>query len=72
MRFLPYVMSAFMIFPVILWIVINNFVIKGSATRFTTGDMIYSASLGVLAIVAIGLFSVWTSKFIERTYNSKR
>jgi hypothetical protein len=53
--------------PVILWILINNFVVKGSATAFSGIDL---AALGILAgfmVVSFYLLSTWMHRQISAT-----
>jgi hypothetical protein len=68
MRFLPYVLVAFMAAPIAIWLVIEFVVLgKGSLTRMAP-DMIFQAvSLGAITVVAFVLLAVWMSRMIART-----
>lgn len=67
MRFLPYVLVAGMAAPVIAWMLIEKFMVKGTATSWSTGDAVTLGSLGVFMVVAFWLLSRWMDKFIVRT-----
>lgn len=67
MRYLPYVLVAFMAAPIVLWVLITNFVVKGTATNFSTGDIVVLGSLGVFVALCFYLLPTWMSKFMART-----
>lgn len=67
MRFLPYVLVLFMAAPILLWVLITNFVIKGSATSFSNGDLAVLGSLGFFTALCFYLLPSWMSKFMART-----
>lgn len=67
MRFLPYVLVLFMAAPIILWVLITNFVIKGTASNFSTGDIAVLGSLGCFVALSFYLLPTWMSKFMKRT-----
>jgi len=67
MRFLPYLLVAGMAAPVLFWIFINNLVVKGNATAFSSADLIVLGSLGVFMVVSFYLLSTWMHKFMSKT-----
>lgn len=67
MRFLPYLLVFAMSCPVILWIVINNFVVKGNATAFGTADLAVLGTLAVFMVVSFYLLSTWMHRQISAT-----
>ncbi len=66
MRYLPYVLVAAMAVPVLIWVLINSFVIHNSST-FTTGDVAVLVSLGGFMVAAFVMLSKWMSKHIDNT-----
>jgi hypothetical protein len=68
MRFLPYVLVAFMCAPIAIWLVIEFVVLGGSSLTRMAPDMLYQAlSLGAVMVVAFWLLAVWMSRMIART-----
>lgn len=67
MRFLPYLLVAGMAAPVFAWFLIEKFMVKGTATDFSTGDVVSLGTLAVLMVAAFWLLSRWMDKFIVRT-----
>ncbi|NFV81445.1 hypothetical protein [Magnetospirillum aberrantis] len=67
MRFLPYVLVAAMAAPVVVWLLINTLVIKGTSTSFGGNDLYVVLSLGGFMLLAFGLLSTWMDRFIQRT-----
>jgi len=67
MRFLPYVLVLFMAAPILLWVLITNFVIKGTATNFSTGDWVVLGSLGSFVLASFILLPTWMSKYMQKT-----
>lgn len=67
MRFLPYVLVAFMLAPVAIWALIDTMVVSGSS-----GNMFGFENAGVVAVlmafgaVAVGLLGWWMQRFIAR------
>lgn len=68
MRFLPYVLVAFMAAPIFLWALIQFVILRpGSLTRFAP-DMLYQVlSLGAITVAAFAFLAVWMSRIIART-----
>jgi hypothetical protein len=68
MRFLPYVLVAFMAAPIALWVLIEFVVLgQGSLTRMAP-DMLYQAlSLGAVMLVAFWFLARWMSRAIAQT-----
>lgn len=67
MRLLPYLLVFAMSMPIIIWLIINNLVIRGSATSFSGADLWVLLSLGGFMVVSFFLLSTWMSRFIART-----
>jgi len=67
MRFLPYLLVGSMALPVLLWVFINNFVVKGTSNTLTNQDVWVLGSLGVFVVVAFVLLSTWMDKAIQKT-----
>ena len=67
MRYLPYALVTAMGAPVFVWILVNNFVVKGQSTRFDSGDYYVLGSLTVFMLLAFYLLSTWMHKHIEKT-----
>lgn len=67
MRFLPYLLVAAMATPILIWFLINTFVIKGHATEFSSADLWVLASLGGFCVVAFFLLSTWMDKMVQKT-----
>ena len=67
MRFLPYALVAAMGAPVLFWIFINNFVIKGQATSFSGSDLVVLGSLGAFMLLAFFFLSTWMHRHIAKT-----
>ena len=59
MRFLPYLLVASMTVPVLLWVFIGNFVVRGSSTAFTGADYVILGTLGCFVVAAFLLLSTW-------------
>lgn len=66
-RVLPYILVLAMAMPIIAWLLIETFVIKGTATTFGGNDLYVLLSLGVFMVLAFGLLSTWMDRFIRRT-----
>jgi len=68
MRFLPYVLIAFMAAPVVLWLAIEFLVLGGgSTTRFAADTLWQVASLSVFMLLSFALLGRWMSKHIAAT-----
>lgn len=67
MRFLPYLLVLAMAAPVIVWLLINALVIKGSATSFAGNDLYVVLSLGAFMLLSFGLLARWMDLRIQRT-----
>ncbi|HVI52107.1 MAG TPA: hypothetical protein VM661_12915 [Candidatus Sulfotelmatobacter sp.] len=67
MRYLPYVLVLFMAAPIVLWVFITNFVVKGTATNFSTGDLVVLGSLGCFVVASFILLPTWMSNFMKKT-----
>ncbi len=67
MRFLPYLLVAAMASPILIWILINNLVVKGHSTEFSGGDFWVMLSLGGFCIVAFVLLSSWMDRMVQKT-----
>lgn len=67
MRLLPYLLVAAMAAPVLVWVVINAFLIKGQATSFSVADLWVLGPLGLCMLAAFGLLATWMDKVIVRT-----
>lgn len=67
MRFLPYILVLAMAAPVIVWLLINTLVIKGTATAWGGMDLYVVLSLGAFMLLAFGLLATWMDKLIHRT-----
>lgn len=66
MRFLPYVLAAFMIAPIAIWFIVAS-TLEGSTTRFAGENFHVLVTLVPVAGVAIALLAWWMSRFISRT-----
>lgn len=66
MRFLPYVLAAFMIAPFAIWFIVAS-ALEGSTTRFAGETFQQVVTLLPIAAVAIALLAWWMSRFIART-----
>lgn len=68
MRFLPYLLIAFMAAPIVLWLVIEFVVLGGgSTTRFTQDNLWQVASLSVFMVLSFVLLGRWMSAKIQAT-----
>lgn len=67
MRFLPYILVLAMAAPVIVWLLIDKLVIKGTATDFSGNDLYVVLTLGACMLAAFYLLSTWMDRFIRRT-----
>lgn len=68
MRFLPYVLVAFMAAPIVVWLTIEFVVLGGGSLTRMAPDMLYQAlSLGAVTLAAFWLLAVWMSRAIART-----
>lgn len=68
MRYLPYVLVAFMAAPVGVWLVIEFLVLgTGSTTRLSGENLLQITTLGLCGVVALTLLGWWMSRFIART-----
>jgi len=65
MRFLPYVLAAFMIAPIAIWFIVST-ALDGNANAFGSENMNQITTLLPVAVVAIGLLAWWMSRFIAR------
>ncbi len=66
MRFLPYVLAAFMVAPIAIWFIVAS-TLEGSTTRFAGENLQVLITLVPVAVVAISLLSWWMSRFIANT-----
>jgi hypothetical protein len=67
MRFLPYILVGSMSIPVLLWIFISNFVVRGSTTNFAVSDLWVLGLLGAIMVVSFYLLSTWMHRSIRET-----
>ena len=68
MRFLPYVLIAFMAAPVLVWLAIEFLVLGGgSTTRFAVDTLWQVGSLSVFMLLSFFLLARWMSKQIAAT-----
>lgn len=67
MRLLPYFLVLAMAAPVIAWLVVDTFMVKGTSTAFAGGDLAVVVSLGAFMVVAFVLLSRWMDQFIRKT-----
>ena len=67
MRLLPYLLVLAMAAPVLVWVMINSFLIKGHATSFSVADLWVVVPLGLCMVAAFVLLSTWMDKVISRT-----
>lgn len=70
MRFLPYVLAAFMVAPIAIWFIVASS-LQGSTNQFAGQDLEVLATLVPIAVAAIGLLSWWMSRFIANTQNTQ-
>ncbi len=66
MRYLPYVLVAFMAAPIVLWMLISKFMVQGTSNDFSNQDLWVLGSLGVFVVVAFFLLSTWLDKAITK------
>ncbi|WP_142848745.1 hypothetical protein [Telmatospirillum sp. J64-1] len=71
MRFLPYIFVVAMVVPLGIWVVINNFVVKGTSTSFGAFDWYMIGPGAVFMVVALSLLARWMDKMIQRTGGGK-
>lgn len=64
MRFLPYLLVALMSVPLIIWALLELFVLPTGATPFASKDLVKMGTLAVLALPAMGLLAWWMSRQI--------
>ena len=67
MRFLPYILVGSMTVPILLWIFISNFVVRGSTTAFAVSDLWVLGLLGAIMVAAFFLLSTWMDRAIRNT-----
>lgn len=68
MRFLPYLLIAFMAAPIGLWLLIEFVVLGGgSTTRFAQDNLWQVGSLSVVMVVSFVLLGRWMSRHIAAT-----
>lgn len=67
MRFLPYILVAAMAAPILVWLLVDALVIKGTATAFAGMDLYVVLSLGLFTVLAFTLLATWMDKLIQRT-----
>jgi len=67
LRILPYLLVLAMGAPVLVWVMINSFMIKGQATSFSAVDLWVLVPLGLCMVAAFGLLATWMDKVIVRT-----
>lgn len=67
MRFLPYLLVAAMTVPILIWVFISNFVIRGSSSSFQASDLWILAMLGAIVLSAFYLLSTWMHRAIRET-----
>ncbi len=64
MRFLPYLLVALMSVPLIIWTLLELFVLPTGATPFASTDLVKMGTLALLALPAMGLLAWWMSRQI--------
>lgn len=67
MRFLPYLLVASMTVPILIWVFISNFVIRGSSTSFPVSELWTLGLLGAIVVTAFYLLSTWMHRTIRET-----
>ena len=67
MRYLPYVLLAFMLAPIAIWLVIDALVVGGDTTRFNGEQSYVLYTLVPLTVIAFTLLMRWSSKHIKAT-----
>ena len=65
MRFLPYLLVGLMSVPLIVWTLLEVFVLPTNATPFASKDLVKIGTLAVLALPAMGLLAWWMSRQID-------
>jgi len=65
MRFLPYLLVGLMSVPLIVWTLLELFVLPTNATPFASKDLVKMGTLAVLALPAMGLLAWWMSRQID-------
>ena len=65
MRFLPYMLVGLMSVPLIVWTLLELFVLPTNATPFASKDLVKMGTLAVLALPAMGLLAWWMSRQID-------
>lgn len=66
MRYLPLVLVAFMIAPIAIWVIVAHS-LPGTTTTFNDEQAYLLYTLVPLMIVAFGLLSRWSMRFICQT-----
>ena len=64
MRFLPYLLVGLMSVPLVVWTLLEIFVLPTNATPFASADLVKIGTLAVLALPAMGLLAWWMSRQI--------
>lgn len=67
MRYLPYALAVAMALPILVWILVNTMMVKGTSTVMDGNDTIVMTTLGLCTFVAFGLLAVWMDKAIQKT-----
>ncbi len=65
MRFLPYLLVGLMSVPLIVWTLLEVFVLPTNATPFASKDLVKMGTLALLALPAMGLLAWWMSRQID-------
>jgi Kef-type K+ transport system membrane component KefB len=65
-RFLPYILVAAMAAPILVWLLIDTLVIKGTSTVFAGTDLYVVVSLGIFTLLAFTLLATWMDRLIQR------
>lgn len=66
MRYLPLVLVAFMVAPMVIWAIVAAS-LPGTHTAFTADQSYALYTLVPLVAVALGLLAWWSMRFISRT-----
>ena len=64
MRFLPYLLVGLMSVPLLVWTLLEVFVLPTNATPFASKDLVKMGTLALLALPAMGLLAWWMSRQI--------
>jgi hypothetical protein len=66
-RILPYALAAAMAAPILVWILVNTMMVKGTSTVMDGNDTVVMITLGICTFTAFGLLAVWLDKAIQKT-----